>query len=138
MVWGAVLSSAITRERDDPLAGARRSVRVAELVVVRFVFFVVERRAVCGRGCSAGQLFAQRIEVGTAAGVLQLAGDFGLLGFGPAAPHGSTPSSETGDGRALSPRPPAKRTCSGGGPAAPTMRWWLPVQALQAVRRAVG
>src|SRR3954452_5728873 len=56
------------------------------------------RRARAALGC---QLCRQALEVGPARAVLQLAGDLRLLGLGPAAPHGSTPSCAGQPGESL-------------------------------------
>src|SRR4051794_18938422 len=60
-----------------------------ELVVLVLRLGGERRRVAAPLG---GKLRLQAFEIGAARAVLQLAGDLRLLGLGPAAPHGSTPS----------------------------------------------
>src|SRR5438067_8302031 len=91
----------------------RRGRLLVVLIVVVLVLDVV--RTVHGgrddvrpaRAALSGKLCLQAFEVGAARAVLQLAGDLRLLGLGPAAPHGSTPSCAGQPGESLT----RKHTC---------------------------
>ena len=82
--WSATRLGASAWSPRGPRRRTRRRRRVGVVVRSRSDYAESTRAGAAPR--------CRRIEVGPVRAVLQLAGNLGLLGLGPAAPHGSTPS----------------------------------------------